>query len=203
MRLLEVANGDSGGERVLGIVLHREDPHHFVEARNLEVENGAVLHQPFQYRSRGTKQLELDTVLARPAVEKGEHLQAASSDGSDFGKIEHNDAGGGLGQHNIAKLEDRLVADHPAFALNHCQVAQVLDVYGQHGILQNRFVDYRKHEPCQKAMDLIFQPDTKEWRAETGNFREAVRVMYTKLDYLCKHRIFSPFTRDYVQFRCV
>ena len=32
---------------------------------------------------------------------------------------------------------------------------------------------------CQRAIGLIFQPDTKERRAETGDFRKGVREMCT------------------------
>jgi hypothetical protein len=39
------------------------------------------------------------------------------------------------------------------------------------------------------AMGFIFQLDTKKWRAETGNFRERLREICTKTNYLGKHRI--------------
>jgi hypothetical protein len=38
--------------------------------------------------------------------------------------------------HRITQLENCVAVENPAFTLNDCQVIHVLDVYGQHGILQ-------------------------------------------------------------------
>src|ERR1019366_2872298 len=143
MRLCQVANGEvanghrpsakqrrCSGSEAIAVIGAGKDAHHLVEARNLEVENGAVLHQPFQYRSRGTKHLELDTVLACPAIEKREHPQAATANRFYLGKIHRNNSGSGLSQHNIAKLENCVARYDSAFAINHRQVVQILDVYG-------------------------------------------------------------------------
>jgi hypothetical protein len=69
-------------------------------------------------------------MVARPAIEEREHPQAATANRFYFGKIQRNNAAGYLGSHNIAKLENLFAADDPAFALNHRQVVQILDVYG-------------------------------------------------------------------------
>ncbi len=47
----------------------------------------------------------------------------------------------------------------------------------------------KEDEPCQKALGLIFQFDTKKLRTETENFRRRGREMCTETDYLGKHRI--------------
>jgi hypothetical protein len=112
-----------------------QDAHHFVEAGNLKVQDGTILHQPLHDRWGRTKQFELNTMFAGPALEKRKHPEAATANRFHFRKIQGNDARGCSRRHNIAKLEDGVAPDDPAFALNDGQVTQVLDVYGQHKIL--------------------------------------------------------------------
>jgi hypothetical protein len=99
-----------------------QDAYHFVERGNFEVQNCAVSLQPVHNRSGGIEQLELNILFACPVLEKHEHPQAAAANRAHFGKIQHNDAGGCLRQHNIAKFENLIAAYDPAFALNDRQV---------------------------------------------------------------------------------
>src|SRR5260221_9253938 len=112
-----------------------EDIHHFVEGCNLEIQDGAVGHEAVDYRSGRTEKLQLNIVLACPAIKKRKHSQAAAADRFHCGKIQSNDAGLGLRSHNIAKLENRFAMDNPALTFHNCEVAHVLDINGQHEIL--------------------------------------------------------------------
>src|SRR5579859_29798 len=123
----------SGGSAILAIALG-EEAHHFVEACNLEVEDRAIVHQPFHHCFGGTEQLQLNVVCGSPALEKQQHTEAATTDRFDFGKIERNDAGLGLRHYDIAKLENGVAVDDPSFTINHTQISQAFDVYGHHGM---------------------------------------------------------------------
>jgi len=58
MKPLEVANGSSGSDGAPSVVfLLHENAHHFVEARNLEVEKRPVVHQPFHDAAEGLNSL--------------------------------------------------------------------------------------------------------------------------------------------------
>jgi hypothetical protein len=52
-------------------------------------------------------------------------------------------------------------------------------------------------------MALFFNLIPKMEGVRPGISWECVREICTKVDYLGKHRILSPFTFEYVQFRCV
>src|SRR5258708_29344555 len=98
-------------------------------------------------------------VVACPALQKHEHPHTSTPNRFHFGKIQRNDAGGGLRLHNIAKLENRFAADDSAFTLNHRQIVQVLNVYGQHGIL---LMTPRSKNPAKRQRSLFFSLMQKE-----------------------------------------
>src|ERR1700694_2121408 len=125
----------SSSEAILAIAIG-QDVHHFVEGRNLEIQNGAVVHQSIHYWCGGTEQLELNIMVVCPTLEKREHSQAPAADRLHGGKIQGDDAGFGLLSYNIAKLENRFTLDDPALTLNYCEVVQVLNAYGHHRILR-------------------------------------------------------------------
>jgi hypothetical protein len=63
-------------------------------------------------------------VLPGPAIEIGEHPQAAASDCFYFGEIERNDVRGSLSLHNFAKFENGVAVNDSAFAFNHREIAK-------------------------------------------------------------------------------
>src|SRR5258706_1337816 len=126
--------GRSGSDAVPAISVG-EDINHFVEGCNLEIQDGAVGHEPVDYRSGRTEKLQLNIVVACPAIKKRKHSQAPAADRLHGRKIQRNDAGLGLRSHNIAKLENRFATDDPALTFHNCEVAHVLDINGQHEIL--------------------------------------------------------------------
>src|SRR5208282_178092 len=127
------------------------------------------MHQPFQNRSGGTKQLKLNIVVARPAIKKREHPQAATANRFYFGKIQRNNAGVYLGSHNIAKLENSVASYDPALTLNHRQVVQVFDMYGQHKILHGHG---ESKNPAKRRWALFFNLMRKFKAGSSAEFRE-------------------------------
>src|ERR1700674_343311 len=164
---------DLGSEAILAIGLC-ENVHHFVEGRNVKVQDGAVVHQSVYYWCGGTEQLELNIVVVCPAIEKREHSQAPAADCLHGGKIQCDDAGIGLFLYNIAKLENRFATNDPAPTLDYCEVVQVLNAYGQHRILRLLYHFYFHCKNRAGASGFIFQPDTTQRSFEAENIREVV-----------------------------
>src|SRR5258706_406154 len=106
-----------------------------VSGLSREMQDGAVGHEAVDYRSGRTEKLQLNIVVACPAIKKRKHSQAPAADRLHGRKIQRNDAGLGLRSHNIAKLENRFATDDPALTFHNCEVAHVLDINGQHEIL--------------------------------------------------------------------
>jgi len=154
------------------------------------------MHQPVDHRSGRTEQLELNMVVACPAIKKHQHSQAPAADCFHCRKIERDDAGISLFLHNIAKLENRFAADDPAFTFYYCEVGQVLNAYGQHGSPPLLIARARAGP---KVVTLFFSPIRNYAVATPRTFgRLSWNVFLQRTLYLRRFAVGHHAKRDYL-----
>jgi hypothetical protein len=116
----------SDGAFVIPLIELGKKIHHSLEGGNFEPGKRTGLRQPFYDRFGEAKQFQSNVLFACPVLKKSKHSQTSTADRFDFGKIQHNHPRGVLRLHPIAKLENIVAVDDPAFALKHRQVSEIL-----------------------------------------------------------------------------
>ena len=117
--------GSKGALVILAIELGKKI-HHPLEAGNFEPGKRTGLRQPFHDRFGEAKKFQSNVLFACPVFKKSQHSQTTAADRFDFGEIQHNHPRGVLRLHYVAKLENIVTMDDPAFALHNRQVSEVL-----------------------------------------------------------------------------
>ncbi|PYV87721.1 MAG: hypothetical protein DMG90_17070 [Acidobacteria bacterium] len=107
----------------------------------LEFRNPFELFETAAHRGGRIKQLDLNIVIAAPALQEHDHAKAAAFKGIDFGKVEHNRAGINLGDDFIAQTESCVATYQPAFTLNNSDITDAVCMDLQHGFTSHKCAD--------------------------------------------------------------
>src|ERR1700675_1012254 len=103
-----------------------------------------------------------------PALQKGQHAQAATLDGLDFRKFNHNHAGVALRKNCVTQPEGSVTLDDSTFALHDRDVTDHLDMYVEHSALRRRSLN--KHAACRPWNSRLFCTLRFAGLSRNGNF---------------------------------